>query len=110
MVTGGNRGIGLEICRQLASNGVLVVLTARDAKKGSQAVEELQSSGLSGVIFHRLDVADRSSITQLAEFVKARFGKLDILVSCCILNFSSAAASGALFQGFSSVSQFGFFR
>ncbi|KAG0534972.1 hypothetical protein BDA96_04G325700 [Sorghum bicolor] len=81
VVTGGNRGIGLEICRQLASNGVLVVLTARDAKKGSQAVEELQSSGLSGVIFHRLDVADRSSITQLAEFVKARFGKLDILVN-----------------------------
>ena len=52
MVTGGNRGIGLEICRQLASNGVLVVLTARDEKKGSQAVEELQGSGLSGVILH----------------------------------------------------------
>jgi hypothetical protein len=98
VVTGGNRGIGLEICRQLASNGVLVVLTARDEKKGSQAVEELQSSGLSGVIFHRLDVADRSSVTQLAEFVKARFGTLDILVSSL---FSSTAASGALFQGFS---------
>jgi len=98
VVTGGNRGIGLEICRQLASNGVLVVLTARYENKGSQAVEELQSSGLSGVIFHRLDVADRSSITQLAEFVKARFGKLDILVSSL---FSSTAASGALFQGFS---------
>ncbi|XP_066320571.1 salutaridine reductase-like [Miscanthus floridulus] len=81
VVTGGNRGIGLEICRQLASNDVLVVLTARDENKGSQAVEELQSSGLSGVIFHRLDVADRSSITQLAEFVKARFGKLDVLVN-----------------------------
>ncbi|KAJ1280144.1 hypothetical protein BS78_04G208900 [Paspalum vaginatum] len=81
VVTGGNRGIGLEICRQLASNGVLVVLTARDEEKGSQAVEDLQRSGLSDVIFHRLDVADRSSITQLAEFVKAKFGKLDILVN-----------------------------
>ncbi|WVZ74453.1 hypothetical protein U9M48_022632 [Paspalum notatum var. saurae] len=81
VVTGGNRGIGLEICRQLASNGVLVVLTARDEEKGSQAAEELQRSGLSDVIFHRLDVADRSSITQLAEFVKAKFGKLDILVN-----------------------------
>jgi len=81
VVTGGNRGIGLEICRQLASNGVLVVLTARDEEKGSQAAEELQRSGLSDVIFHRLDVADRSSMTQLAEFVKAKFGKLDILVS-----------------------------
>uniref|UniRef100_A0A804NTU8 (+)-neomenthol dehydrogenase n=1 Tax=Zea mays TaxID=4577 RepID=A0A804NTU8_MAIZE len=81
VVTGGNRGIGLEICRQLASNGVLVVLTARDEKKGSRAVEELQSAGLSDVVFHRLDVADRPSIAQLAEFVKRRFGKLDILVN-----------------------------
>ncbi|KAF8768813.1 hypothetical protein HU200_007376 [Digitaria exilis] len=80
VVTGGNRGIGLEICRQLASSGVLVVLTARDEEKGSRAVEELHSSGLSDVIFHQLDVADRSSITQLAEFVKTKFGKLDILV------------------------------
>ena len=81
VVTGGNRGIGLEICRQLASSGVLVVLTARDEDKGSRAVEELQSSGLPGVIFHQLDVADRSSIARLAEFVKTKFGKLDILVS-----------------------------
>ncbi|TVU29059.1 hypothetical protein EJB05_20602, partial [Eragrostis curvula] len=79
VVTGGNRGIGLEICRQLASNGVLVVLTARDEKKGSQAAEDLQKSGVCGVIFHRLDVADRSSIMKLAEFVKTKFGKLDIL-------------------------------
>ncbi|KAF0931695.1 hypothetical protein E2562_005691 [Oryza meyeriana var. granulata] len=49
VITGGNRGLGLEICRQLASNGVLVVLTARDEEKGSQAVKVLQQSGLSGV-------------------------------------------------------------
>ncbi|KAL6634823.1 hypothetical protein ACP70R_027494 [Stipagrostis hirtigluma subsp. patula] len=81
VVTGGNRGIGLEICRQLASSGVLVVLTARDETKGSRAVEELQKSGLADVIFHQLDVADRSSIEQLAEFVRTKFGKLDILVN-----------------------------
>ena len=57
------------------------MLTARDEDKGSRAVEELQSSGLPGVIFHQLDVADRSSIARLAEFVKTKFGKLDILVS-----------------------------
>ncbi|GJM85656.1 hypothetical protein PR202_ga02127 [Eleusine coracana subsp. coracana] len=81
VVTGGNGGIGLEICRQLASNGVSVVLTARDEKKGSKAAEDLQKSGLSDVIFHRLDIADRSSVRQLAEFVKTEFGKLDILVN-----------------------------
>ena len=57
------------------------MLTARDEGKGSRAVEELQRSGLPDVIFHQLDVADRSSIARLAEFVKTKFGKLDILVS-----------------------------
>jgi enoyl-[acyl-carrier-protein] reductase (NADH) len=48
-------------------------------------VEDLNKSGLSGVIFHRLDVTDRSSIMQLAEFLKTQFGKLDILVSFLLL-------------------------
>lgn len=73
--------MGLEICRQLASNGILVVLTARDEKKGSQAVKALEQSGLSGVIFHQLDVTDRSSIMLLVEFIRTKFGKFNILVS-----------------------------
>uniref|UniRef100_J3LF74 Salutaridine reductase n=1 Tax=Oryza brachyantha TaxID=4533 RepID=J3LF74_ORYBR len=81
VVTGGNRGVGLEICRQLASNGILVVLTARDEEKGCQAVKALHQSGLSGVTFHQLDVIDRSSILLLVEFVRTKFGKLDILVN-----------------------------
>uniref|UniRef100_A0A0D9VIT2 Uncharacterized protein n=1 Tax=Leersia perrieri TaxID=77586 RepID=A0A0D9VIT2_9ORYZ len=82
VVTGGNRGVGLEICKQLASNGILVVLTARDEGKGSQAVKALEQSGLSGVIFHQLDVIDPSSIMLLVEFVRTKFGKLDILIVC----------------------------
>ncbi|KAF6136727.1 hypothetical protein GIB67_028507 [Kingdonia uniflora] len=56
VVTGGNKGIGHERCRQLASNGILVILTARDKKKGISAVENLKESGLSDVLFHQLDV------------------------------------------------------
>ncbi|KAK9094648.1 hypothetical protein Scep_026117 [Stephania cephalantha] len=81
VVTGGNKGIGYEVCRQLASNGVLVVLTARDEKRGNEAVESLKGSGLSDVVFHQLDVADPASVAYLADFVKTRFGKLDILVN-----------------------------
>uniref|UniRef100_A0A0E0K2W2 UBX domain-containing protein n=1 Tax=Oryza punctata TaxID=4537 RepID=A0A0E0K2W2_ORYPU len=81
VVTGGNRGVGLEICRQLASNGIIVVLTARDEKKGSQAVKALEQSGVSGVIFHHLDVTDRSSIMLLVEFIRTKFGKFNILVN-----------------------------
>ncbi|XP_022770395.1 (+)-neomenthol dehydrogenase-like [Durio zibethinus] len=82
VVTGANKGIGLEICRQLASKGVMVVLTARDEKRGLEALEKLQDSGLSDhLVFHQLDVADPASITHLADFVKNKFGKLDILVN-----------------------------
>ncbi|KAF8108552.1 hypothetical protein N665_0108s0085 [Sinapis alba] len=84
VVTGANRGIGLEICRQLASNGIRVVLTSRDEKRGLEAVETLrQEIGVSdqSLVFHQLDVTDPASVTSLAEFVKTQFGKLDILIN-----------------------------
>jgi (+)-neomenthol dehydrogenase len=81
VVTGGNKGIGLEVCRQLAGNGVTVVLTARDETRGAAAVKKLRELGLSNVIFHQLDITDASSIARLADFVKTRFGRLDILVN-----------------------------
>ena len=81
MVTGANKGIGLEICRQLASKGVTVVLTARDENRGLEAFEKLKESGLSDhVVLHQLDVTDPVSIASLAAFIRTQFGKLDILV------------------------------
>lgn len=78
MVTGGNKGIGLEVCRQLADHGITVVLTARDQARGTAAVESL--GRLPGdVIFHQLDVTDDQSAQRLADFLNTRFGKLDIL-------------------------------
>ncbi|XP_031260003.1 (+)-neomenthol dehydrogenase-like isoform X3 [Pistacia vera] len=80
VVTGGNKGIGFEICRQLASKGVIVLVTARDEKKGLEAVERLGDYGLSHlVLFHRLDVTDPASIASLANFITTQFPKLDIL-------------------------------
>ncbi len=81
MVTGANKGIGLEICRQLASDGVVVILTARDEKRGIEAVENLKASGLSDVVFHQLDVKEQASVATCAKFIETHFGKLDILVS-----------------------------
>ncbi|GAU29232.1 hypothetical protein TSUD_362220 [Trifolium subterraneum] len=81
VVTGANKGIGLEIVRQFASTGIKVVLTARDEKRGLQALETFKASPLSDfVVFHQVDVADASSVATLADFVKSQFGKLDILV------------------------------
>ncbi|GMY09467.1 (+)-neomenthol dehydrogenase-like [Fagus crenata] len=97
VVTGGNKGIGFGICRKLASNGVVVVLTARDEKKGLEAVQKLRDSG--HVLFHQLDVSDPSSIASLADFIKTKYGKLDILVNNAgitgaIVDWEALAASG----------------
>jgi NAD(P)-dependent dehydrogenase (short-subunit alcohol dehydrogenase family) len=80
LVTGGNRGIGHEICRQLAMHGLRVVLTARDAGKGKSAVKALQDEGLD-VEFHRLDVASCRSIRACVAAVAERRGRIDVLVN-----------------------------
>ncbi|KAL2536487.1 (+)-neomenthol dehydrogenase [Forsythia ovata] len=82
VVTGANKGIGFELCRQLASKGVIVILTARDEKRGSEALEILKGFGLSqNVVFHQLDVMDPTSIASLVDFIENTYGKLDILVN-----------------------------
>ncbi|CAI9118862.1 OLC1v1020489C1 [Oldenlandia corymbosa var. corymbosa] len=84
VVTGANKGIGFEVCRQLASHGITVVLTARDEKRGLDALHKLrESSGFQDdlLLFHQLDVANPSSVASLAEFINNQFGRLDILVN-----------------------------
>jgi NAD(P)-dependent dehydrogenase (short-subunit alcohol dehydrogenase family) len=80
VVTGANRGIGLEICRQLAQRGIVVVLTSRDEAEGEVARQQLATNGLE-VINHQLDVTDKASIQRLADWLRREFGKLDILVN-----------------------------
>lgn len=80
-MTGANKGIGYGICKKLALNGVVVVLTARNEKRGLDAVERLKEFGLSDLlVFHQLDVTDPPSVASLTQFIKTRFGRLDILV------------------------------
>jgi NAD(P)-dependent dehydrogenase (short-subunit alcohol dehydrogenase family) len=80
IVTGANRGIGLEICRQLARKGERVVLTSRDAAKGRAACKSLGAGGLE-VTYCKLDVTSARSIRALAAFVTRMFGRADILVN-----------------------------
>jgi NAD(P)-dependent dehydrogenase (short-subunit alcohol dehydrogenase family) len=79
-VTGGNRGIGFEICRQLAARGACVVLTARKKNAGEAAIGKLAKQNLAAD-FHVLDVTDGKSIAALREFLKDRFGRLDVLIN-----------------------------
>ncbi|CAI8607225.1 unnamed protein product [Vicia faba] len=88
VVTGSNKGIGLETVKRLASSGVKVVLTARNQKRGIQAFEKLKKDfGFCNlVVFHQLDVTDPFSISSLVEFVENQFGRLDILVNNAGIN------------------------
>jgi NAD(P)-dependent dehydrogenase (short-subunit alcohol dehydrogenase family) len=80
LVTGGNKGIGFETARQLARQGITVLLGARDERKGAEAAKQLQAEGL-GVEFLRLDVDDAATHANAARLIEERFGKLDILVN-----------------------------
>jgi NAD(P)-dependent dehydrogenase (short-subunit alcohol dehydrogenase family) len=80
VVTGANRGIGLEICRQLARAGVHVVMTSRDVVKGKAAVRALAQQGLD-IEFHQLDVTDAASIRALAADVERKYAAADILIN-----------------------------
>ena len=66
LVTGGNRGIGFEVCRQLGRRGYKVLLGSRDLAKGEQAAAKLRSEG-HVVTALRLDVASEEDIARLAE-------------------------------------------
>ncbi|WMV56195.1 hypothetical protein MTR67_049580 [Solanum verrucosum] len=89
VVTGANRGIGFETVKQLANSGVTVFLTARDEKRGTEAMYLLNEQGFSNVVFHQLDVQDAQSIESLTKFIQTQYGRLDILVN-------NAGASGVV--------------
>ena len=77
LVSGGNRGIGLEVCRQLAERGYTVVMGSRDEEKGRVAAERLEGD----VIPLQLDVSDAGSVDRMAAFLEEEDGRLDILVN-----------------------------
>jgi NAD(P)-dependent dehydrogenase (short-subunit alcohol dehydrogenase family) len=80
LVTGANKGIGFETARQLAKQGITVLLGARDEQKGSEAAVNLQNEGLD-VQFLQLDVNDQASHQNAAKFIEDNFGRLDILIN-----------------------------
>ena len=77
LVSGGNRGIGREVARQLAGKGLAVVLGSRDLGKGEAVAKDIGD----GVVATQLDVTDEESIRSAISFVEREFGRLDVLVN-----------------------------
>jgi NAD(P)-dependent dehydrogenase (short-subunit alcohol dehydrogenase family) len=87
LVTGANRGIGLEVCRQLAERDFVVLLTARDAVKATSAAKKLGQAGRVEPL--ALDVANAASIKKAAVEVASRYGYLDVLVNNAGINYDT---------------------
>lgn len=77
LVTGGNRGIGAEICRQLAALGHTVILGSRDLAKGEATARTIRGD----VHAYQLDMDDEGSMKAVAEALGAEYGRLDVLIN-----------------------------
>jgi NAD(P)-dependent dehydrogenase (short-subunit alcohol dehydrogenase family) len=77
LVSGGNRGLGLEIARRLIEDGYRVVIGSRDAGRGEEAAREVGE----GAAACQLDVTDSESIEACVSTIEERFGRLDVLVN-----------------------------
>ncbi len=80
LVTGANKGIGLEIARQLGEQGIVVLLGSRDFAKGQSAAEELRRQGIQADAI-KLDVTQQEDIVAAEEYIRREYGQLDILIN-----------------------------
>jgi NAD(P)-dependent dehydrogenase (short-subunit alcohol dehydrogenase family) len=95
VVTGANRGIGLEVARQLAEAGDTVVLGARDLARGEAVARPLVEAG-GDILVRRLDVTDQSTLDAVAAELTASYGRLDILINNAAINYDTwQQAAGA---------------
>ncbi|MGB0095441.1 MAG: SDR family oxidoreductase [Solirubrobacteraceae bacterium] len=86
VVTGANRGIGLEVCRQLAGIGFVVVLGSRDLAKGTAAARSIDGANVAAC---ELDVSDDQSVVAAATWVTACFGRCDALINNAAIDYDT---------------------
>lgn len=80
LITGANKGLGLETGRQLGKLGYTVLLGSRDALKGEVAARQLRDDGVDARVM-KLDVTKQADIDAAAVQIESEFGKLDVLVN-----------------------------
>jgi NAD(P)-dependent dehydrogenase (short-subunit alcohol dehydrogenase family) len=88
LVTGANRGIGLELVRRLAQRGYTVILGSRDPEKGEAAAAELRGQGLQ-VEVRAVDVTDAAGIEALGASLESDPGRLDVLVNNAAIHYDT---------------------
>src|SRR5262245_40281077 len=96
IVTGGSRGIGKAIGRELVKEGANVALVARDMATLEPAAADIARAGSGQAKAFRCDTTDDASVKQLAADVMSAFGRIDILVNCAAKPSGQAKPSAAI--------------
>jgi NAD(P)-dependent dehydrogenase (short-subunit alcohol dehydrogenase family) len=95
LITGGNKGIGFEVAKQMAQLGYYVYLGSRDEQNGLSAINKLKTAGLINIEFLKIDVSDLDSVRQAVSALQSKIDALDILIN-------NAAIAGTQPQNISS--------
>jgi NAD(P)-dependent dehydrogenase (short-subunit alcohol dehydrogenase family) len=90
LITGANKGIGLETAWQLGKLGMTVLVGSRDLGRGEQAAEALRGVG-ADVRAMKLDVTSEADRVAAAEFIRREFGRLDVLINNAAVNLDQGA-------------------
>ena len=80
LITGANKGLGLETARQLGNEGLTVLMASRNKERGTAAAQQLQAEGLDAS-FVQLEVTNEAEVDALASHIDSTYGKLDVLVN-----------------------------
>ncbi|WP_328385334.1 SDR family NAD(P)-dependent oxidoreductase [Streptomyces sp. NBC_00400] len=102
VVTGANQGIGREVARLLAAEGMIVHLGARDRERGRAAARDLSADG-ADVRFVPLDVTDQSQVDAVARQVGEEHGRVDVLINNAGIGGSRPAVEETTADDFAAV-------
>ena len=95
LITGANKGIGLQVAREMALLGYTVLIGARNKNSGNEIAAKLQDAGLRAH-FVLIDVTDYTSIHTAANLIRERFGKLDVLINSAGISIDAGARPSQL--------------
>jgi carbonyl reductase 1 len=112
LVTGSNRGIGREVVKQIASKkpNAVVIVTSRidgDAQKELEAINKEIGPGKAELVAHQLDVTNEESVKKCVEFVKSKYGGLDVLINNAGYAVAGSGFDEQIARTTSSVNYFG---
>lgn len=85
LITGANQGLGFQVAKELAADGVTVLIGSRDPGRGETAAQEIGH----GAVAVQIDVTDKASIAAAAERIRSEFGRLDLLVNNAAISRST---------------------